>query len=180
MPPKAKKGAEAAAPPAAPACWECPECAQENEAADAVCCACDAPRPAPEAPGDDGESRFAGYAVGPVLSCEAVAGKDRLQALSVDVGAADGRALAIVTNASNVEAGVRVVVAKAGSRVPDGSGGELQVKKTSVGGVVSEGMLCDPPMLGWVGGGAGNAALVPDSFALGAPPPDKRPRLDGK
>jgi len=177
MPPKAKKGAEAAAPPAAPACWECPECAQENEAADAVCCACDAPRPAP---GDDGESRFAGYAVGLVLSCESVAGKDRLKALSVDVGAADGRALAIVTNASNVEAGVRVVVAKAGARVPDGSGGELQVKKTSVGGVVSEGMLCDPPMLGWVGGGAGNAALVPDSFALGAPPPDKRPRLDGK
>ncbi len=64
--------------------------------------------------------------------------------------------------------------------MPDGSGGEVVVKKASVGGVVSEGMLCDAPMLGWTGGGAGTAALVPDSFALGATPPDKRPRMDGK
>ena len=49
----------------------------------------------------------------------------------------------------------------------------------SVGGVVSQGMLCDAPMLGWVGGGAGSAALVPDSFAPGARPPEKRPRMDG-
>jgi hypothetical protein len=34
-------------------------------------------------------------------------------------------------------------------------------------------------MLGWSGGGSG-AALLPDSFALGAPPPDARPRTDGK
>ena len=54
------------------------------------------------------------------------------------------------------------------------------MKKATVGGVVSEGMLCDAPMLRWVGGGAGNAALVPPAFAPGAPPPDKRPRMDGK
>ena len=178
--PKAKKGAEAsAAPPAAAdAGWECPECAQENEAGDAACCACDAPRPAAEASAGDGEpSRYAGYVVGLVLTCDDVPGKDRLKKCSVDVG---GRELTVVTNAPNVAAGTRTVVATVGASVPDGAGGELTVKKTSVGGVVSEGMLCDAPMLGWAGGGAGNAALVPDSFALGVPPPDKRPRMDGK
>ncbi len=34
-------------------------------------------------------------------------------------------------------------------------------------------------MLGWSGGGSG-AALLPDSFELGAVPPDARPRTDGK
>ncbi len=66
------------------------------------------------------------------------------------------------------------------SQVRSASGEEVAVKKATVGGAPSEGMLCDAPMLGWVGGGAGNAALVPDTFALGAPPPDKRPRMDGK
>ena len=60
------------------------------------------------------------------------------------------------------------------------SGGDedMVVKKASVGGCMSEGMLCDPPMLGWVGGGAGNAALVPVDFAPGDTPPESRPRMD--
>ena len=176
---KGKKGSDGgAAAPAAPAGWECPECAQDNEAADAACCACDAPRPA-EAAACDGESgRYSGYAVGLVLTCEEVAGKDKLKKCSVDVGG--GRVLTVATNAPNVGAGTRCVVATAGARVPDGAGGELVVKKTTVGGVASEAILCDAPMLNWTGGGAGTAALVPDSFALGAQPPDKRPRLDGK
>ena len=177
---KGKKGADAAAAPAAaePAGWECPECAQENEGGDDACCACDAPRPAAAAGAAGEASRFAGYAVGLVLTCDDVAGKDRLKKLTVDVGG--GRVLTIATNAPNVAAGTRVVVATVGACVPDGAGGEISVKKAVVGGVASEGMLCDAPMLGWVGGGAGNAATVPDSFALGAQPPDKRPRMDGK
>lgn len=54
-----------------------------------------------------------------------------------------------------------------------------KIKKASVGGVVSEGMLADPPMLGWVGGGAGAAALLPESFNPGDAPPKSRPRMDG-
>jgi len=57
------------------------------------------------------------------------------------------------------------------------NGEEIEVKEASVGGVKSAGMLCDAPMLGWSGGGAGNAALVPDSFAPGDGAPNKRPRL---
>ena len=54
------------------------------------------------------------------------------------------------------------------------------MKEANVGGVKSQGMLCDAPMLGWSGGGSGNAALVPDIFSPGDSPPEKRPRMDGK
>ena len=55
----------------------------------------------------------------------------------------------------------------------------LQVKKASVGGVTSEGMLCDSYMLGWKGGGRGMAAILPDIFDIGSTPPDSKPRGKG-
>jgi len=125
---------------------------------------------------DEDENPYAGYLVGIVVSCEPVPNKDSLFQLKVDVGGAED--LQIVTNAVNANAGKRVVVATVGSKVRL-DGGEMDVKKATVGGVPSEGMLCDPPMLGWVGGGAGNAALVPDTCAVGSAPPLKRPRMDG-
>ena len=117
-------------------------------------------------------TKIMGFVVGLVSAVESVSGKDKLTKLSVDVGAAEQ--LTIVTNASNVSEGSRVVVAMIGTELSDGT----MVKKASVGGVVSEGMLCDAPMLGWVGGGAGAAAMVPDSFAPGDAPPASRPRMD--
>ena len=110
------------------------------------------------------------FVVGLVLEAEPVPGKDKLLKLSVDVAA--GEPLAIVTNAPNVQQGSRVVVAMIGTELPDGT----TVKKANVGGVNSEGMLCDSPMLSWVGGGAGTAAIVPESFAPGDAPPAERPR----
>lgn len=65
-----------------------------------------------------------------------------------------------------------------GATVKDGTE-EIIIKKTSVGGVVSCGMVCSAPMLNWSGGGASTAALLPDTYAPGAPPPSVRPRLDG-
>ena len=117
-------------------------------------------------------TKIMGFVVGLVSVVESVSGKDKLTKLSVDVGAAEQ--LTIVTNASNVSEGSRVVVAMIGTELSDGT----MVKKASVGGVVSEGMLCDAPMLSWVGGGAGAAAIVPDSFAPGDAPPASRPRMD--
>jgi tRNA-binding EMAP/Myf-like protein len=61
----------------------------------------------------------------------------------------------------------------------DESGEEIIIQKTSVGGIMSEGMLCDARMLGWVGGAEGIAAQILDSFPLGSPPPDNKPRSDG-
>ena len=55
-------------------------------------------------------------------------------------------------------------------------GEEMEVKKTSVGGVLSEGMLCDSRMLGWTGGAAGVAAQMPASLAVGDAPPRTKPR----
>lgn len=60
----------------------------------------------------------------------------------------------------------------------DESGEDLIIQKTSVGGVMSEGMLCDARMLGWVGGAEGIAAQIPDSFPLGSAPPSTKPRTD--
>ena len=116
---------------------------------------------------------LAGYLAGLVLECEGVKGKDKLKELKVDVG--QDEPLTIVTNAANVEVGKRVVVATIGAELKD----ESKVKKAMVGGVTSEGMLCDGPMLGWQGGGAGAAALLPESFKPGEAPPRSRPRLDG-
>ena len=53
------------------------------------------------------------------------------------------------------------------------------MKKATVGGVVSEGMLCDSNMLGWSGGAKGVAVQVPDNFELGVAPPTSKPRIDG-
>ena len=55
---------------------------------------------------------------------------------------------------------------------------EIVIKKASVGGQASFGMVCDCPMLGWKGGAAGTAALLPESFEIGGPPPPERPRGD--
>jgi len=174
MAPKAK--APAAEHVTAVSMWECPECTQENAEQDTTCVACEAPRP--EAAKADGEgSKYAGYKVALVTASEEVPGK-KLRVVTLDVG--DGASLRVVTAATNVAEGVRVVVATVGALVPDGAGETVAVKKATVAGVVSEGMLCDAQMLGWTGGGAGAAALLPDTFAVGSAPPDKRPRMDGK
>jgi tRNA-binding EMAP/Myf-like protein len=163
---------------AAAAEWVCAECECENDATDALCAACDAPRPAAAPQGDGGDERYAGYKVALVTAVEEVAGK-KLRVVTLDTGVA-GQHLRVVTAATNVVQGSRVVVATVGALVPDGAGETVAVKKASVGGVPSEGMLCDGPMLGWTGGGAGAAALLPESFPVGSTPPDKRPRMDGK
>ena len=156
--------------------WVCAECENENDAARAECEACDAARPAAAAAAGAGASAGgaarAGFVVGLITECAGVPGKDKLKQLRVDVGAAAGGALQVVTSAANVAVGLRVVVATVGATV-----GDDVVKRTTVGGVVSEGMLCDNGMLGWSGGGAGNAALLPESCAVGSAPPEARPRL---
>lgn len=149
--------------------WMCPSCTYANEDGDAECCACGVAKPAAAAPSNS-DDPYANIVVGLVVEAEAVAGKDKLLRLTVNVGS--GQNVTLVTNAGNVATGSRVVVALPGAVV-----GDITVKKAVVGGVASEGMLCDPPMLGWVGGGAGAAALVPESFEPGARPPETRPRM---
>ena len=153
-----------------PAQWVCASCEYENEADIDPCDGCGEAKPeaAAAAASDDA---YANIVVGVVQSVEPVANKDKLFTLTVDIG--DGEILPIVTNATNVAEGSHVVVAKIGAVV-----GDITVKKATVGGAQSSGMLCDAPMLGWVGGGAGAAALVPASFSAGSRPPQSRPRMN--
>jgi hypothetical protein len=69
-----------------------------------------------------------------------------------------------------------VAVALAGSTFINEEGEESAITSTSVGGVISEGMLCDSRMLGWSGGAAGVAVQVPDSVEIGSSPPASKPR----
>jgi tRNA-binding EMAP/Myf-like protein len=121
------------------------------------------------------------YKVGMVLSLEGCGGKcangKALKACRVRVTADEGAdPVTIVTSASNVRTGSRVVVALAGTSFLNGEGEEVTVQRTSVGGVASDGILCDSRMLGWSGGGSGVAAQVPDSFEIGSAPPSSKPR----
>lgn len=69
-----------------------------------------------------------------------------------------------------------MAVAVVGSYILNEEGEEMEIKKTVVGGVTSEGMLCDSRMLGWSGGAEGVAVQVPDSVEIGACPPSSKPR----
>ena len=164
---------------AAASAWTCPSCEYEHEgedAASAECIACGEPRPAADEADDAEDDRYKGIVAGLVTSIEELS--NQLKACTVDVGA--GTSVSVVTNATNVAEGARVCVAKVGARLPAAGDGEVVVAKRSVGGRTSDGMLCDAPALGWSGGGAGAAALLPPSFAPGDRPPDRRPRMDGK
>ena len=76
-----------------------------------------------------------------------------------------------------------VVIACEGAVVPAGAepeadGGQgVEVKKASVSGNASAGMLCDSPMLAWTGGAAGVPAKIDgfDFIELGGVPPINRP-----
>jgi len=106
---------------------------------------------------------------GLVNECLATAGKNKLKKLSVDIG--QEVPVTIVTSMDSISVGSRVVVARVGSFV-----NEQEVKKTTFGDDISEGLLCDTAMLGWRGGVDGAVALLPASFAPGDSAPSEKPR----
>ena len=120
------------------------------------------------------------YKVGRVVSVEECStckkSNKRLYACRIDIGA--DAEISVVTAASNVRQDSRVVVAPINSYISK-NGEDVKVTKATVGGVVSEGMLCDSDMLGWSGGAKGVAVQVPESFSLGDAPPSSKPRMDG-
>jgi tRNA-binding EMAP/Myf-like protein len=157
--------------------WTCASCNYvENEYDSQECDSCGEARAAAGAAVPTGSGGADNkIVVGLITSITAIAGKDKLRTLVVDAGSDNGL-VTVVTNAPNVAEGFRVVVALPGARI-DSGGEEIVVKAASVGGVRSGGMLCDATMLRWTGGGAGTAALVPDSYKPGDAPPAQRPRL---
>lgn len=156
--------------------WICADCEYENTAEDAVCGSCEAERPQEEGAtgAADGTPLLI---IGNILEVNKVPNKDTLKVVKVDIG--KGAPITLVSSAA-VYPDVYAVIALPGATVKN-DGEDLEVKKTTVGGVVSHGMLCDCPMLQWTGGGAGTVATVPKTlFKIGDPAPSSRPRGDGK
>jgi len=154
--------------------WVCASCECENGAAIARCEACDEERPS-------GPSTDAAASDAPLICCavvtalDPVPGKGALRLVTLDAGRGRGP-VQVVSSAPNLSVGARCVVALPGAELAV-DGEAVTVKAAAVGGVRSNGMLCDSPMLRWAGGGAGTAALLPDGFAAGDAPPPARPRL---
>jgi len=85
---------------------------------------------------------FNNIVVGEVLSVEPHPDADRLRVCQVNAGGA--APLNIVCGAANVATGVRVPVAMVGAKLPGG----INIKKSKLRGVASEGMLCSAKELG--------------------------------
>lgn len=66
-------------------------------------------------------------------------------------------------------------VATIGSIVPAGAkldedANAIEIKKTVVGGIASEGMLCDCPSLTWIGGAKGVLVKLDTDHEIGSTP----------
>jgi len=92
--------------------------------------------------------------VGHVLTCERVAGSDKLNKTTVNVG---NEILQIVCGAANVKADIYVLVALPGCELsPD-----FKIEKREVFGIESNGMICSLPELGF------SKHLIPEIYANG-------------
>ena len=120
------------------------------------------------------------YKVGVIKSLEPCGkcnkSSKKLMHCKIDIGSQEE--ISVVTSAPNVRLNSRIVVAPVGSIIIK-KGEEVKVTKASVGGVTSEGVLCDSEMLGWSGGAVGIAVQVPNSYEPGKEPPSSKPRMDG-
>ncbi len=85
---------------------------------------------------------FAGLVVGIVISCVKHPNADKLSLCEVDIG--DDSNLQIICGAPNVRKGLKVVVAKVGSVLPN----NLKIKKAKLRGVESRGMICSEAEMG--------------------------------
>src|SRR3954468_19337051 len=84
--------------------------------------------------------QFSGVVVGEIVSVEKHPNADKLTVCVVDTGKEKAR---VVCGAPNVRAGMKAPLAKIGASLPG-----IEVKKTSIRGVESEGMLCSARELG--------------------------------
>ncbi len=106
-----------------------------------------------------------GLVIGKVLTCEPHPNSDHLHITTVDLG--DGQPRQIVCGAPNVAAGQTVVVATIGTVLYDGDK-EIQIKKSKIRGVESNGMICAEDEIG-IGDSHAGIMVLPDSVAAGTP-----------
>ncbi len=87
-----------------------------------------------------------GLVIGEVLTCAKHPNADKLSVTTVDVG--DERPLHIVCGASNVAAGLKVVVATTGTTIYPTKGESFTIKAAKIRGEQSEGMICAEDEIG--------------------------------
>ncbi|HUY84548.1 MAG TPA: phenylalanine--tRNA ligase subunit beta, partial [Steroidobacteraceae bacterium] len=109
-----------------------------------------------------------GIVVGAVLKCTRHPDAERLSVCEVTTDGDDR--LQIICGAANVRAGLKVAVAKIGARLP----GDLVIKRATLRGLESQGMLCSARELG-LGDEHDGILELPATFALGR---DLRDSLD--
>lgn len=100
---------------------------------------------------------FSGVVVGEVLDVAPHPDADKLRVCSVNIGTA--QTLQIVCGAANVRAGMRVPTALVGATLPGG----LTIKKATLRGVESSGMLCSAQELGLAEAASGLMELPTDA-----------------
>lgn len=106
-----------------------------------------------------------GLVVGEVLTCEAHENSNHLHVTTVNIGTGDP--LQIVCGAPNVAQGEKVIVATVGTKLNDGDD-TFKIKKSSLRGVASFGMLCAEDEIG-VGSDHDGIMLLPKDTPVGMP-----------
>ncbi|WKZ65154.1 MAG: phenylalanine--tRNA ligase subunit beta [Flavobacteriales bacterium] len=109
---------------------------------------------------------LAGVVVGHVLQCTKHPDADRLSVTLVDLGS--GEPVQIVCGAPNVATGQKVLVATVGAILHMGDGGSLTIKRSSIRGQESHGMICAEDELGL--GHSHDGILVLDAAAVPGTP----------
>ena len=105
-----------------------------------------------------------GIVVGHVLSCEKHPNADKLSITKVDIG--NGSPLQIVCGAPNVAKGQKVPVATIGTSLYDDKGQVWKIKKGSIRGEESHGMICAEDELG-LGNSHDGIMVLDESYAPG-------------
>lgn len=110
----------------------------------------------------DRGAELAAFIVAEIIEAEQHPDADKLRVCKVQTGS---EILQIVCGAANARAGIKVVLAQVGVVIPNGN---FVIKKSSIRGVESNGMLCSAEELGISGDSAGIIEL-PLSAVIGEP-----------
>ena len=106
-----------------------------------------------------------GLVTGEVVECEKHPQADKLKVTKVDIG--NGQALQIVCGAPNVAAGQKVIVAPVGCTIYPINSEPLTMKKATIRGIESYGMICAEDEIG-IGNNHEGIMVLPDSIKVGS------------
>ncbi|MES2567151.1 MAG: phenylalanine--tRNA ligase subunit beta [Bacteroidota bacterium] len=107
-----------------------------------------------------------GIIIGEVIEKEKHPDADKLNITKVNVGATD--LLTIVCGAQNVAVGQKVLVAMIGAKLYPTTGESIEIKKSKIRGVASEGMICAEDEIG-LGTSHEGILVLPEHAKVGTP-----------